>query len=476
MTIAEEWAEFVLGVEYKALPEAVVHRIKRSLVDALGVAVLGSRNDACRMLVSWIKSQGATPEATIIGDGTRTTAANAAFANASFMHSTELWEVFLRARTQPGAVVTAAALAVAEKMGASGRELLAALVVGYEISIRAALAVDTDPASATFSAKDPERPDAQDGPRGFHMLGATFGVYGATAAAAKLLHLDRRAAAHALGLCSAVTPAIGLEPPVRSEPAMPKDLYLGFASHMGVIATELAARGFEGRRDVTSHFASLSDYAPELLTRGLGSDWLVDSGGLVFKLHAAAGMALPAVYALLRLREREPFQADDVDQLDVHVSLRGARRNADTHPANPIAAKASIPYVLSAVLTFGDVRNDPRLTELYNAETFRDPRRRRLAERVRVHAHDRFTRGQEHDWPARFEARVEVKLRSGQMLSEEVDVYPEGAQMSDEGVATKFRDVAGRVLPADRVEDALERILRVDRSTTVSELLQAVRY
>lgn len=101
---------------------------------------------------------GGTPEATIVPDGSRTTSMHAAFANVSFMHSTELWEVFLRARTQPGTVVTAAALAVGEKVGASGRELLTAMVAGYEISIRAALAVDIDAGSQRSRPRIPSDP------------------------------------------------------------------------------------------------------------------------------------------------------------------------------------------------------------------------------------------------------------------------------------------------------------------------------
>jgi 2-methylcitrate dehydratase PrpD len=195
-TIAGQWADFIVGLEFDALPDPVVKRIRQSLLDSLGAAVLGSRNEACRKLVSWIRSQGGAPEATIVGDGARTTCMNAAFANASFIHSTELWEVFLRARTQPGAVVTGAALATAEKQGSSGRDLLTAMVCGYEISIRAALAVDIDPASPTFAAKDASRPRAQDG--AFHMLGATFGVYGAAAAAAKVAAKFREVAGQVL--------------------------------------------------------------------------------------------------------------------------------------------------------------------------------------------------------------------------------------------------------------------------------------
>lgn len=126
------------------------------------------------------------------------------------------------------------------------------------------------------------------------------------------------------------------------------------------MAAHLAARGFTGRRDVTSHLGALADYEPELLTRGLGRDYLVCSGGLLFKLHSAAGMTLPSVYALLNLCGWEVLQPSDVEQIDVHVSHRGARRCADLDPANAIAAKSSIPYVLSAVLTsYEEVGTDP---------------------------------------------------------------------------------------------------------------------
>lgn len=103
-----------------------------------------------------------------------------------------------------------------------------------------------------------------------------------------------------------------------------------------------------------------------------------------------------------------------------------------------------------------------------------DPVRRALARRIRVFPSDEFQRGQEHEWPAKFQARVAVTLTSGRTLTEEVDVFPAGSQMTDEQVAAKFRDVAGRVLPPDRVAGTIDKVVSIDRQTTVSELIQSV--
>jgi 2-methylcitrate dehydratase PrpD len=471
---ASRWAEFITGTEYEDLPADVVHRMKRSLLDMLGVGITGSRFEASRMLFAYLKGAGGTGEATIIPDGVRTTAFNAAFANGTHVHAPELAESFTRATMHGGNAVPPAALAAAEKRAASGRELLTAMAVGYEVVIRVGLSTRAQAGSPTFAAKDEMRPTGPLGPNSIGHPVSTFGAYGASAAAAKILRLDPGRCAQALILSTTLTPVIGR---ARAfwEGALAKDLYQGVHNAIGVLSAELAQLGMTGGADVTGHLESVvADYEPAYLDRNLGSEYLISSGGLHFKLHMLSGMTQPAADALLDILRRRRPDPEEIERIDVRVPERGIRQSAVQHPPTIPAAFISIPYVASALVTFADeVERDPHFTELYTEAKFRSERRRGLAEKVFVHGDPVLTHGFEQEWPMTFGSHVEIRLRSGEVLTGDAEIWSVTSKLSDDAVIAKFRDLAGRVLPKDRVETVVEKVFDIDGRTTVEELVRA---
>lgn len=464
MNAAGRWAEFVCGLRFDDLPAGVIHRMKRSLLDALGAMTAGARIPSCRILLDHFAAQGARPEATILPGGLQTTAANAAMLNGSFVHSSELWEVHIRARIQSGCIIPPAALAVAEKQGSSGKELLTAMVAGHEVAVRVGLATRVDPDSATYAVKrraDPATP--------YFLSGSTYGLYGVAATAGRLLGLDQEQMKHALTIGSSVTPVIGLEQ--SGHPAgMPKELYQGFAAGAGVTASELAARGFTGRDDVDTHLGALDpDHSAELLTRGLGTDWLVESG-MFFKRHSGGGMVLPAAAALLELG---PVKPTDVEGIDVYVSHLGAVACAEVDPPNTVAARSSIPYLLSALLMFADeLDTDPHLTGFYTGAKLRHPARAALARRIRVLPSDDFEQGFEAEWPLRFPASVVVHDRAGATRSATTDIAAQ--EWTEEEVTSKFRNLAGWVLAPCDLDLVIEEVFALDRRPDVLGIVRAM--
>jgi 2-methylcitrate dehydratase PrpD len=471
---ADRWAEFITGTEYEDLPSDVVHRMKRSLLDMLGTGIIGSRFEASRVLFAYLKGAGGTGEATIFPDGVRTSAFNAAFANGTHVHAPELAESFTRATMHCGNAVPPAALAAIEKRAATGRELLAAMAVGYEVAIRAGLSVRIESESSNFAAKDETRPTGPLGPNSIAHPVSTFGLYGATAGAAKALRLDRQRCAQALTLCTTLTPAIG-RGQAFWEGAMAKDLYQGLHNAMGVLSAELAGAGMTGGDDVTGHLKSLvADYEPYWLDYELGRQYLISSGGLHFKLHLVSGMTQPAADAVLALLRRRRLQPEDIERIDVLVPDRANRQSAEQEPPSVTACTISIPYVVSALITFADeIDHDPRFTELYTQEKFDNPRRRNLARKVFARGDQDLTHGFEQEWPMKFGSHVEVTLRSGETVTSDAEIWSVSSNLSDEDLVQKFRDVAGRVLPRDRVEQVVDKVFTIDGRTTVEELVRA---
>jgi 2-methylcitrate dehydratase PrpD len=472
---AHRWGEFVAGTRFEDLPSDVVHRMKRSLLDMLGCAVIGSRFEPSEVLATYVDRTGGAGEATIIPNGHRTSSFNAALANGTHVHAPELAESFTRATMHCGNAVPPAALAEVEKEGASGRDLLLAMAVGYEIAIRTGLSVRVEPDSPTFAAKDENRPGGPLGPSYISHPVSTFGIYGAVAAAASALGLDSAHAAQALTLSTSLTPAIG-RGSAYWEGAMAKDLFQGLSNAIAVMSAELAGSGMTGGNDVTTHIKSLvADFEPSWLDRKLGEEWLISSGGLHFKLHMTSGMTQPAADAVLDALAKRVVRPDEVERIDILVPERGDRQSAVQDPPSVIASTISIPYVASAIITFfDDVREDPHFTELYTQAKFDDPRRRELAKKVFARGDDTYNRGFEQEWPMSFGSRADIRLTSGEVITGEAEIWSVSANLSDNEVQDKFRDVAGRVLPKDQVEQAIEHVFTIDEGATVDELVASL--
>lgn len=471
---AATWSEFVNQLTFADLPADVVHRMKRSLLDMLGVCITGSRYRSCAILHAFIRSQASAPQATVIPNGTRTSSIYAALVNGTYVHSTELAESFTRAVMHAGNAVPPAALAEAERKGASGRDLITAMAAGYEIAIRSGMATRLYPNSATFAAKPEDRPEYPN--LGFSHPVATWGIYGSVAAAAKLMKLDAARTKHAFTISSSLTPAIGISSGFL-DGAMAKDMWQGVTNAQGVMAAELAAFGFTGPNDVTNHFAALvKDYEASWLTRDLGSVYYISSGGLHFKIHQTAGMTQSAADAVLDALSKRPVKPQEVERVDVLVNRRGTRAlMLDADPPNDVAAKVSIPYVVSAVLAFQDeVKRDPHFTELYAENKFHDQGRRSLAQKVAITGSDEFERGFDTEWPMRFPANVEIRLKSGDTVSGRSEIWSVTSQLSDEKVIAKFKDLAGRVMPSDHVDRAVEKVFNVDKLESIEELVRSV--
>jgi 2-methylcitrate dehydratase PrpD len=243
------------------------------------------------------------------------------------------------------------------------------------------------------------------------------------------------------------------------------------------MAAELAARGFTGRADVTAHLAALvADYERELLTRGLGSTFFVTSGGLQAKLTAGSYYTQSTAAAALELREHYGVDPAEVERIDVYVNERAARKETDRDPPNVVAARSSLPYIVSAVLAAdaGEVRDDPHLTQLYTQEKLMNPARRALAQCVSVYGSAEYESSLEVGWPPRCPARVTIALTAGHELTVEADISELTLGLTDRQVADKFTDLAGRVLPAANVKRAIDEVLHFESRPSVAELMSAL--
>lgn len=434
--MVDETATLARWIATAHVPEATRRVTRRYLLDWLGSTLAGGELLPPTMVRDVVRELGGHAQATILATGERTSAPLAALANAAAAHVLEMDDLDRESISHPAAPIVAAALAVAEREGASGDALLDAIAIGYEASIR------------TGEALGPTHYDY------WHTTG-TAGVIGATAAAARLGGLDADATLRALG--SAGTMAAGLWE-FLADGAMSKQLHPGKAAHDGVLAALLGARGFTGATRILEGpkglLAAMSRAGePDRLTHGLAPDgmarWRIET--VSFKVHASCRHTHSAVDGALAIRRRREFAIEDVERVDVRIYTQALGLLKGMEPTTPYAAKFSLPFCVAAALRHGDLAPQ-RFTE----EAIADAKTLALAERI----------GFEPDasldalYPAAWPAVVALTLRSGERLEERVD-HPAGdpeSGITERDISDKFVALADGLL-AGRASEVASRIL-----------------
>src|SRR4051812_14246063 len=180
-----ELSEYIAGALARPLPDAAVEKARHHILDTLAAMVSGTELKPGQLAIGYAQAQGGAPEASVVGTRLRTSAVNAALANGMLAHADETDDSHAPSRNHPGCAVIPAALAVAERAGASGERLMRAVVLGYDVAARLNYALDAD----AFAAAS----------RSTHSFGGTFG---AGAAAGALLGFGGDRIRHLLSLCA----------------------------------------------------------------------------------------------------------------------------------------------------------------------------------------------------------------------------------------------------------------------------------
>ena len=425
-----ELARWISGLKHSDLPPRTKEVVRIVLLDTLGCGVYGYATPWANMLLQWARAAApAKGEATVWGEATPSLrAADAALVNGTAVHAFEL-DDYHQAKLHPGAAVIPAAVAMAEKLGASGERLVTAIAAGYEVMIRSSLALN--PSAARL--------------RGWHLTGVC-GPFGAAAACASLLGLDEEQTAWALGLAG--TQGAGLWA-FNADGTMSKRFHAGKAAHSGVLAAELAALGFTGPTQiyefhdggVLKAFSDASDPAP--LTRDLGSVFHLDATSI--KPYSCCGSTHSYVDAALELRRKlgTPWDAKRPVRLGM-AKVVDVQCGFDYAPGSALNAQMSLRYVVAAALMEGGA-----LPPQFSDAKIADPVLTGLAGRIEC----------EHDskldqlYPARFSAWVAAEDKGKWVRVDVPDPLGSTANPVDaRGVVEKFRGINPQ-LPVDIIAE-----------------------
>ncbi len=444
LTLSQQFAEALHPLRGDLIPAAVIHAAQRTLLDTLGAGLAGCGTPEVERALAAAASWHEQGPSTVWGRSERLSAPHAALLNGTMAHAREVDDFSPCGHTS--AVVVPAVLAVAETVHPSGRDLLTAMVWGYEAADRV---VELLGGYANHNDR-----------LGWHGTG-TCGVFGAAAAVSYLLGLDPEQLAHALGLAGSYTGGIWS---FIANGAMSKRLHAGKAAETGLVAACLAQQGFTGPTHIFERewgsFTTLygGDYAvPEALLEDFGREFYIFRSG--FKPYACCRSIHGSIEAALSLRSEHNLSVSQVERVLVHACDGTNRRLGKQQVESLLDAQMSLPYCLAVALTSGAAN-----LEQFQPPYLYDPAVRALACRVTV---------LDEPWrPQTPQTDVELHLKDGRVLSGTV-ADPKGKAsnpMSDAELEAKFMSLARLTLSPERAEQLRDLAWDLDRQGSTDEL------
>src|SRR3954470_4030907 len=419
------------AVSYDALPDDVRALARQCVLDYYGVALAGADDPLVAILLDELEEAGGNPQASLIGRSGRLPALSAALLNGAMGHALDYDDVNLAMPGHPSVAILPGLLALAEQRSSSGRDVIAAFVAGYETACRIG------------SAMAPGHYDL-----GFHATG-TVGCLGAAAACARLLGLDAEATACALGIAG--TQASGLKSQFGT---MCKPFHAGKASHNGLLAARLAARGFSSRPDTVECEQGFAlthgpDFRPEKALADPPGGFHILAN--LFKYHAACYLTHGPIETARAVRAQHAVAPEQIARITLKLDRSVDRVCNIPAPTDGLEAKFSLRQTVAMALSGIDTAS----LSAYSPATANDPHLMALREKVVLDFQD--------GWP-QAAAEIEVMLADGGVLRASHDAGVPSAEIGAQGdrLAAKFDALAEPVLGAARTRELRRAIEDLD--------------
>jgi len=454
--IAEVLAEFIVRQKFEDLPKETIEKVKHYGIDVIGCIVGASQEQQARVLIEVMKTEGGNPHSSVFAHGFKTSVMNAAMINGTMGHTFDFDDDHREGTMHPSVAVFPAVFALGEKLGAGGKDLMRAFILGLEVMIRL---------GESFLGKSYFQ--------GFHPTG-TCGVFGAAAGCALLLGLDIQQTKYALGLAGSFA-AGTIE--CTGEGAWQKPLQAGHPAMSGVLAASLAEKNFigtgtifDGPSGVVRAFSFKDQYDYGRITENLGRKWeMMDTS---IKVHACCRFSAPVVDCALDLY-RQGVRTEDVKGIVAKVCNFTIQnlcfpRERKLHPLTHVDAQFSLPYAIAVAIC----KNRAGVDE-FKKEALGDPEVLSLAERVTWELDPEA----EAMYPKAYPATLVATLHDGRTFESHVD-YPKGDPenpASLEEIVNKFHSLTERLFDQKKREKIIERIKKLEEVKNIAQIADLLR-
>jgi len=422
-------ASFARSTRFDALPPMAVEWAKTAMLDCLGVAIAGSREQSSKIAADLARQDGSKEEATVFGHRLKSSAAQAAFVNGISAHATDFDHSFV-VGGQPSAPIIPALFALGEGLQVSGKQIIEAYVAGFEVSANLALAGQSSEGG-----------------------GVPPGVYGATAACARLIGLKESEIEMALGIASAMVSGQG-----TTQGTMGKPLGVGLAARSGVLATQMAKAGFTAGEPML----------PAL--KELGKVSALEKYGVRLKAYPCGGLTHSAIHATIQIRSENSIVPEMVASIEVSVPQGTANTIMYRIPETGLQGKFSMGYLVARALTDGKLTLDS-----FTDEAVRDQKVLRLVEKVEMKVDPTLPPSTSADGSRA--AKVTIRLNNG-ALHERYERYPKGSPqlpMTPDELKEKVRACARGTIETRAFEQLVARLSMLETIPNIKALAELLR-
>ncbi|HEV8573930.1 MAG TPA: MmgE/PrpD family protein [Dehalococcoidia bacterium] len=450
MKITQRLAEFVANRPPDAIAQLTREHARRAILDTLGVMLAGTREDASSIVAQITREQGGAEEATVLGYGFRAPAGEAALINGMSGHALDFDDVSMSMRGHPSVPLLPAVLALGEKLGSSGRDVMDAFVLGFEVECKLGRLIG--------------------GPHyalGWHAT-STFGTVGAAVACARLLRLDAARTQTALAIAASLASGVR-----QNFGSMTKPLHAGWAARNGVLAATLAecgltadAEALEGESGFLRAASGGSEFDPSPLGR-LGDPWEIVSPGVGVKLYPCCYATHRAIDAALALRPAIERDLAGIESVRVSVSPGTPMPLRTTLPNSGLEGKFSMEYCIATALHDGHVT-----LASFSDNAVARPHARSLMSKVTM-----IEDGPAANFPIQGTARVSVQFRDREPAHSPLIEVPRGDPqnpLSWDELRAKFRDCTATIIDPDGIEAAIRSVEEIDSAHDIHEVTRVI--
>ncbi len=450
MSAISELAGFITTLQLSDIPQSVREAAVLHILDSVGAAVGASENTQIKAVAGQWFSMDGDQDVSVWGQGRKASLSTAVFLNAMMGHTQEMDDVHTDSKTHIGTVVVPAAWGLAESIGASGNEYLLAVICGYEVMSRIGMG---------FGVSSHRN-------KGWHVT-STAGTFGAAAACAKLLKLDKQQTIYALGLAGAQSFGTWA---FLGDGATSKVLNPARAAQVGMEAALLAKTGMTGPEHILTAedgglFGMMSDEADEsLVAKDLGTVWqILYMDNKPYPSCRSTHCAIDGTVALCR---EYGLQAERIDSVEVETYLVGYKQcglsEGSLNPKTPVNAKFSTPYTVASAILYGEVS-----LRQFEPEVIADPKIQHLLRKVTVKPADEFTA----QYPSHWGCRVKIRDIQGNLYEK----YVEDASGSVDNPLTKEQVKVKAVslmkeTCGERAVEIAETLLGIEAMDTLPQL------
>jgi 2-methylcitrate dehydratase PrpD len=440
--------DFIVNSKIEDFSTKALQVAREAILDCIGVAVAGSVEAPGQLTANWAKEAAGAAHVSVWGHNFRTSAHDAALVNGTAAHAIDYDDVTWGLIGHPSVSLTSCLFALGEQHGKSGREVLHAYAVGFEVMAK--LGRTTQPLHSLEG--------------GWHAT-ITIGTFGATAACCKLLQLDTDAVGHALGIAYSMTSGN-----TSNFGTMTKPLHAGLAARNAVQAALLAKSGFTS---VPRPFDGPKSFH-EVYSRGLPADmsaldelgkiYELDIRGVVIKPYPCCVSGHTSIDAALRLYNEDNARMDNIERIDLGVTRYTYDKLSYHRPVTGLEAKFSAHYAVARAISDGKLG-----LGTFTDGAVRDPEINRLVARVHMNVDEEIDRA----WKVGSRpVKLVARFNDGRVVEKIVKISKGNQEvpLSTSELLAKFRDCAGLVLPRDRVEHALVALTNLDSVANVSAL------